>query len=192
MNKPTLVVGVIAIAALIMGFVGVTQQDTEMTVKEVVREIGAAVGPEHLQHQIFKAGHEYGGTWNATTTAGSATLQRSDLIGRSGPYRGLYVTQSTTADDTLTLMASSTLASDFTYSGASITFTIVNATTTVGTDLVIASGAGIDLEVASSTNTNLIIGPGDSADITLVRNSSSDATNPKDFKARFELYDDGD
>lgn len=130
----------------------------------------------------------------STTTPAAATLSAKETAG----YSTVNFYPSVGAV-TLTLPASSTLASIIPKAGDMKRVCYYNATTTAAINITLAAGTGIDVESASTTNqtagsTNLVIGPDSTACIEYQKkgSSSSTAANRNDITARITRFIDGD
>lgn len=142
MNKN--LVSIVAVIALIVSGVAYFNSGTTSVVKEVVREFGAQVGPEYLEHQTFVGGFSVGGRAYATSsTASTYTLTTTEL---PNDRRYNYVTWTANLNTTLTTMASSTAPLSSLKVGETYSIDLYSATTTAATTITFAAGAGVDLQ----------------------------------------------
>lgn len=159
-----LAVGVVL--ALVLGFVGVF---TPVGKTIVERTVGGASGPEHTEHQLFKADVTVGGdVYATTTTAGAETLTAYQLE-KNRLFR--YLGSATAAAMTVTLPATSTI-SFMPNPGDTRTWIIENGYTAAATTTTIAAGAGIDLQEPDGQN--VVIGINNYAFLTCFREVSTD------------------
>lgn len=152
---------------------------------------GAAAGPDMYSYIQFHSGVTYDNAFSTTTPA-SLTIKASDI----GNYDSVSIYPSV-GDITVTLPASSTLASLLPKNGQIKKWCVYNATTTSGIDITFAGGTGLDLETASSSIT------GGAPALTLLADNSgcfefqkkggpSGAASRNDILVRFIRFVDGD
>ena len=162
-NKITgFTIGALVIAVIVLG-IGLA---VGKPVVKVEVPLGASSGPDHYNTEIFHSGIMIGGSIRATSTNDTtATFLANDIIDRSIVNFTPNVTSITA-----TLPATSTLRGFIKAEGASHTFFICNATSTVDY-FTLAAGTGMNLHQATSSMT---IMNGDCSEITLIRNSDTD------------------
>jgi hypothetical protein len=145
MNKGYIIGGVALLAVLILGMVFPRGTSVVERVVERVTELGAAAGPEHTEHQYFKAGHTDVGVFRLATTASAYTLKDSDIRDVSVIH---LLPETGTGEKspalTLTLPATSTWAS-LPANGVQ-SWVIDNTFTAAGTTTTITAGAGVDID----------------------------------------------
>jgi len=156
--------------------------------------IGASPGPEYYNTQYFKGGFGFGGSYASSSVISSSTLSNFALEETS--YISWYPGK--VGINTLVTPASSSVAAnDMTYfsgavsstldfignnTGDSRSWILFNATgTTVGANLYLQAGAGVDMQfayddatAAAGTGTSTIIYPGESAELTFIRKATTD------------------
>jgi hypothetical protein len=145
MKLENIVIGVIAVVALVVGVAALTKSQPEPTTPPV----GAISGGD-----IFNVLNEHAGEINSTqlstSTSGTAiTIAANDLAA----WLNSSVVEYTpvTASETLTFSASSSLKNILQNAGDRQTFCIRNATTTAGVNLTFAGGTGVNFALASTT-----------------------------------------
>lgn len=159
MNKKEIIIGGIAVVALIVGLLG-----GGGTVEKIIeKQIGAVVGPEIYSDLLIHGSITSGNGVLATSTTGSAvTLGRGDLANYN------YIDMiSNTGNLAITLPATSTMINLLPDIGSTRSWLIHNATTTSATTLTITAGAGMDL-VSVTANDDVIDG-GEWSQLTCTR-----------------------
>lgn len=154
MNNKVLTAGVAV--ALVLGAVGLfvggdTYTETGVTenqVRNIARDaaLGAAVGPEHLNHQYFRSGYSYcgkDGDYATSSTAATYTLTTTELPTNRGRC---YLSWTVNVNTTLTTMASSSAPLSNLQPGESYELLFYNASTTAGATATFAAGTGVDLQ----------------------------------------------
>ena len=169
MNNKTLGIGLVVVA--IIAISGLLFPQVTREVRELV-EVGAAVGPEHLEHQSFRSDITVGGTVRATTTEDgvSAETLTAALLDNHKVFR--YTTNQFADAMTITLPASSTMPNIIPYAGDTRTWIFENGYTAAATTTTLAAGTGIDLQEPDGQN--VVIGINNYAFLTCFRESSSD------------------
>lgn len=177
MKAKELLVPVIAVLALVLGFVGVTQQDRVETVVE--KTVGAFPGPEIFSDIFVKGVFEQGGGKNTIVQqSASHTLTRAQME----KYNVITFTASTTqAALTVTLPASTTIPVSKEV-GSTRSWMIENPFTAAATTTTIAAGTGIDLQEPDGQN--VVIGINNYAWLTCVRGLDSGA--PQDVVCKVD------
>jgi len=180
MEPKHFVFGLVSVVAL--GGAMLFMQEPRVVERVVEKELGAASGPDHYEHQFFQAGITVGGGIRATSTTGAVVpLVASDF----NEEKVIDVTLNQ-VDATLSFPASSTLASFAPRPGDVRTIYVRNATTTSTMDLTISGGTGVLMKQATSTGVMI---PGDTdganfARLDLIRKANGD------FELLVEVFKD--
>lgn len=132
------------IAALILGTLGFFNAGPQGIQGLDGRDaVGGSAGPEHLVHQVFRAGYTKGGTLVATTsTAAAYTLAANEWTNETGYVS--WLNNVNAVDIAITTMASTSAPLVGLLAGQSIEILFYNASTT-GT-ITFVEGTGIDLQ----------------------------------------------
>lgn len=167
MSNKNLIVALVS--GLVIGAIGyaiVVPTTTKETVKEVV--LGAAAGPEHTEHQIFRQNFTQGGDLVATSsTAATYTLTSAELRDEVG-----YVSWTVNVDTTLTTMASTSEPFVSLKPGEIREVIFYNASTTAGATATFAAGTGVDLQ--EDEGGTVIVNGLETARITYGKKADSD------------------
>lgn len=167
MNKENLITVAVAVVASVL-VVGVFFAPNDgKNGRDGADGVGAIPGSEVYAPFITHAGHVDGGISISTTTAASATLEKTDVVQTQGYVRLFSANVDNAA--TLTLPASSTLASFIPNPGQCFTQKWENTGDSNGT---IAAGTGIELQ--EPTGGNVIIGATDFANVEWCRQANTD------------------
>uniref|UniRef100_A0A6M3XQM3 Uncharacterized protein n=1 Tax=viral metagenome TaxID=1070528 RepID=A0A6M3XQM3_9ZZZZ len=192
-TKKDLIIGGVAIAVLVL-MLGISQVKAEISIMDRLLQIagnvwgnrlpvpeagevsfGAFPGPDiYADISIHGTLQQGGGCW-ATTTAGSVSGTNADLVLTEKnmlDYNCFEMTFST-ASSTVTLPATSTMASMLKDKGDVREWYFHNVTTTAGLTLTIAAGSGIDL--IGVTTADDVIDETEYARLTCWRNASVSA-----------------
>jgi hypothetical protein len=113
------------------------------SVVERVVEVGAQVGPEHFEHQVFRSGFTQGGPVTATTTIDSTIVLGT---GHSFSEDTSLLSMNVGINATVTTMASTSAPLVGLRAGESFTTYFYNASTTAGSTATFAAGTGVDLQ----------------------------------------------
>lgn len=144
MNKTTVLVGIVAVVALVVGLVALTRPAPEVIV-------GAAAGPDHTETQFFLGGSVDG--LHLATTTGSTTPFSSNNTGAHLAGVSRIDITPTIYQPTFSFPAEVDLGSLVPTKGMTQRTLVCNATTTAVKDgrITIAVGAGVTLNNASTT-----------------------------------------
>lgn len=164
MNLKDLVVGGIAVVALLVGFAGMSSPNPTDVVNQVIEKVNkfsAAPGPDVYVPTWFAQTVTIGGNVFATSSAGAVTYTAASLNNVN------TIQHTATGALTATLPASSTLTSFVPKAGDSRTV-FLNPITT---GITLAGGTGTDLNTASSTKFCVV---GSLCRLDFVRKSNTD------------------
>lgn len=167
MKVKNIILGVVALAVIVLGFMVFARQPTP--------SLGAVASGDFLNPVTFYAGKTEASV-NSTSTPASMTLRVSDVQNKDT----VVVLQTVAVGVTLTTFASTTAAAKafLPVPGQRQNVCFLNATSTAGATLTFAAGTGNNIYVASSTagSGSYIINPGRTACFTVLREPTANST----------------
>jgi len=167
MNKKTYI---LTVAVLLIIAIGAYYFPTGGTVVERIKErtLGAAAGPEHTEHQVFKQSFTHGGTAVSTTSDVAAATMTTGELRRDVNY----ITWNADLNVTITSPASTSAPFADMRTGEKITVDVYSATTTAATTMTWAAGTGVDLQ--EDEGETVIQNGLETARLTFIKKADSD------------------
>lgn len=165
MSLKEIVIGFVAVIALIVSFLALNKP-----IQEATQSIGVAAGPLHTEFEQFIGGFAVGGVVATSSLSNAVTVNGQEFVNWSKAGLVSYTNNLPTL--TLTLPASSTIPQLVPRAGDRQRFCIQNATTTLNTAITIAGGVGMKLNVASSSVSavgSALLNTGEIGCLTLIR-----------------------
>lgn len=168
MNVKNFIWGAVAVIVLVIG-VNFPLNGTTV-VEKVTNNVGAAAGPDVYVHTNFLEGMTDGGTVFSTTTTSATGILTAAQMEKAKLFR--FLGSATAEAYTITLPASSTMASVLKNPGDYRTWVFENGYTAAATTTTIEAGTGIDLQEPDGQN--VVIGINNYAFLTCFKEASTD------------------
>lgn len=166
-GKVLLTVGVVI--ALLFSVVAIAKPGT---VREVTVPVGAQVGPEHFETQVFYENVVIGGLNNYHSTTSAAGLGSFTLTAVEVDKRDSFVSWLPNNNITLTTMASTSAPFLGMKPGESFEQLWYNASTTAAATITFAAGTGVDLQ--EDEGGTVIINGLETARVTFLKKADTD------------------